>query len=145
MFSAKIKNKKKKPIKISLEVCLKSRVWPQTYCYNFWMNEDIMQHMFTIEQMALEKGGKVSFSHQSPENPKCTKPSQEREDKWGTMNEREIPAGKKARKQRYTAKHGSRSGKESVVVISSWNAWNRTDKKPTFLWELYCQKHISLD
>lgn len=49
------------------------------------------------------------------------------------MTEREIPAGKRARKQRNTAKHGSMSGKELAVAISSRNAWNQTDKKPTFL------------
>lgn len=42
-----------------------------------------------MDRMALEKGRNVSFPHQSPENSKHTKPSQEREEKGGTMNERE--------------------------------------------------------
>ena len=39
----------------------------------------------------------------------------------------------RARKQRNTAKRGSESRKELAVAVSSWNAWNHTDKKAAFL------------
>lgn len=62
-----------------------------------------------LDRMALEKGGEVSLSHHSPENPQRTKPSQEREEKGGTMNERESDTSrqenKKAKKYSKTWKY----------------------------------------
>lgn len=50
---------------------------------------------------------------------------------------REILAGRRARKQRNMANNGGMSRKGLAVSVDTRNAWNQTDKKPTFWEELH--------